>query len=48
MVLTARRAEGDIRYEDVRDRIRDALANELSVRRYIDHLKSRTYVDLRF
>ncbi|HKV74351.1 MAG TPA: peptidylprolyl isomerase [Gemmatimonadales bacterium] len=48
LVLTARRPEGEIRYEDVRDRIHEALANELSVRRYIDHLKSRTYLDLRF
>lgn len=48
LVLVSRRAKGEIRYEDVRDRIKLALGNELSVRRYIDHLKSRTYVDLRF
>lgn len=48
LILTSRRAKGDIRYEDLRDRIKLALGNDLSVRRYIDHLKSQTYVDLRF
>ncbi len=48
LVLTMRRAKGDIRYEDLRDRIKIALGNDLSVRHYIDHLKSQTYVDLRY
>jgi peptidyl-prolyl cis-trans isomerase SurA len=48
LVLTSRRAKGDIHYEDLRDRIKLALGNDLSVRRYIDHLKSQTYLDLRY
>jgi peptidyl-prolyl cis-trans isomerase SurA len=45
--IIARRPPGDIRYEDVRDRIRDQLGQQLAIRRYIDRLRSATYVDIR-
>ncbi|HET6577234.1 MAG TPA: peptidylprolyl isomerase [Gemmatimonadales bacterium] len=45
--VTGRRPPGDIRYEDVRDRIRDQLGQQLAIRRYIDELRRTTYVDLR-
>ncbi|HEX5575091.1 MAG TPA: hypothetical protein VFX42_04400, partial [Gemmatimonadales bacterium] len=45
--VTDRRPEGEIRYEDVRDRIRDQLGQQLAIRRYIDHLRQSTYVEIR-
>lgn len=45
--VTARRPEGDIRYEDVKDRIRQQLGQELAIRRYLDRLRKGTYVDIR-
>ncbi|MBA3495669.1 MAG: peptidylprolyl isomerase [Gemmatimonadales bacterium] len=45
--VTGRRPEGDLRYEDVRDRLRDQLGQQLAIRRYIDRLRKSTYVDVR-
>ncbi len=45
--VTGRRPQGDIRFEDVRERIRDQLGQQLAIRRYIDRLRNATYVDLR-
>jgi peptidyl-prolyl cis-trans isomerase SurA len=45
--VLARRPPGDIRFEDVRDRIRDQLGQQLAIRRYIDRLRQATYVDIR-
>jgi peptidyl-prolyl cis-trans isomerase SurA len=45
--VTDRRPQGDIRYEDVKDRIRQQLGQELAIRRYLDRLRSGTYVDVR-
>ena len=45
--ITGRRPPGDIRYEDVRDRIREQLGQQLAIRRYIDRLRSATYVEVR-
>jgi peptidyl-prolyl cis-trans isomerase SurA len=45
--VTGRRPQGDIRYEDVKDRIREQLGQQLGVRRYIDRLRQSTYVDMR-
>ena len=45
--VTSRRPEGDIRYEDVKDRIRQQMGQELAIRRYLDRLRKGTYVDLR-
>jgi peptidyl-prolyl cis-trans isomerase SurA len=45
--VTDRRPEGEIRYEDVRDRIHEQLGQQLAIRRYIDHLRQSTYVEIR-
>ena len=45
--VTGRRPPGDIRYEDVRDRIREQLGQQLAIRRYLDRLRKSTYVDIR-
>jgi peptidyl-prolyl cis-trans isomerase SurA len=45
--VTNRRPEGEIKYEDVRDRIRDQLGQQLAIRRYLDRLRSSTYVEIR-
>jgi peptidyl-prolyl cis-trans isomerase SurA len=45
--VTGRRPEGDVRYEDVRDRIRDQLGQQLAIRRYLDRLRKATYVEIR-
>ena len=45
--VTGRRAEGDIKYEDVRDRIREQLGQQLAIRRYLDRLRKATYVEIR-
>jgi peptidyl-prolyl cis-trans isomerase SurA len=45
--VTDRRPEGEIKYEDVRDRIRDQLGEQLAIRRYLDHLRKSTYVEIR-
>jgi len=45
--VTNRRPEGEVRYEDVRDRIRDQLGQTLAIRRYLDRLRKATYVEIR-
>jgi peptidyl-prolyl cis-trans isomerase SurA len=45
--VTGRRSQGEIRYEDVKDRIRQQLGQELAIRRYIDQLRRTTYVEIR-
>jgi peptidyl-prolyl cis-trans isomerase SurA len=45
--VTNRRPEGEVKYEDVRDRIRDQLGQQLAIRRYIDRLRKATYVEIR-
>lgn len=45
--VMARRPQGDIRYEDVKDRIREQLGQQLAIRRYLDRLRQSTYVDVR-
>ena len=45
--VTGRRPEGDVKYEDVRDRIRDQLGQQLAIRRYLDRLRKATYVEIR-
>ena len=36
--VTARRSQGEVRYEDVKDHIRHQLSQELAIRRYLDRL----------
>ena len=45
--VTARRPEGEIRFEDVRDRLRTQLSEELSIQRYLTRLRRGTYVEIR-
>jgi peptidyl-prolyl cis-trans isomerase SurA len=45
--VTNRRPEGEVKYEDVRDRIRDQLSQQLAIRRYLDELRRATYVEIR-
>jgi peptidyl-prolyl cis-trans isomerase SurA len=45
--VTGRRSQGEVRFEDVKDRIRQQLGQELAIRRYIDQLRKATYVDMR-
>lgn len=45
--VTGRTAAGEIRFADVRDRIRSLLAQELGIRHYVDRLRRGTYVEVR-
>ena len=45
--VTDRRPEGEVKYEDVRDRIREQLGQQLAIRRYLDRLRKATYVEIR-
>jgi peptidyl-prolyl cis-trans isomerase SurA len=47
VVITARRPEGDVRYEDVRDKVRQQLGDQLGVQRYLDALRKKAYVEIR-
>jgi peptidyl-prolyl cis-trans isomerase SurA len=47
LLVTERRSEGDIRFEDVKDRVRAVLADQLATRKYLDRLRKSTYVDVR-
>jgi peptidyl-prolyl cis-trans isomerase SurA len=46
-VIKARRTEGAVRYEDVKDQIRQRLSEDLARKRYIERLRRSTYVDIR-
>ena len=46
--LLKRLAEGELAFEDVKDRIRDALSQQLAIQHYLDTLRRATYVDVRF
>jgi len=45
--VTARHAEGELTFEDVKLRIRQTLGEQLAIRHYIDQLRRQTYVDIR-
>jgi peptidyl-prolyl cis-trans isomerase SurA len=45
--VMSRRPEGEVKYEDVRDRIREQLGQQLAIRRYLDRLRKATYVEIR-
>jgi peptidyl-prolyl cis-trans isomerase SurA len=45
--VTDRRPEGEVKYEDVKDRIREQLGQQLAIRRYLDQLRKSTYVEIR-
>ena len=45
--LTSRIPAGEVRFEDVRDRIRTSLASVLSRKKHLDRLRSATFVEVR-
>ncbi|MGH7322787.1 MAG: peptidylprolyl isomerase, partial [Candidatus Rokuibacteriota bacterium] len=45
--LEDRLAAGELRYEDVKDRIRSQLGDQMALRRMIDGLRQATYVEVR-
>ena len=45
--VTKRLPEGELTFEDVKDRIRESLSQQLAVRHYLDLLRRTTYVDIR-
>jgi peptidyl-prolyl cis-trans isomerase SurA len=45
--VTARRAAGEIVFNDVKDQLRSTLAENLATQRYLDHLRHSTYIDVR-
>jgi peptidyl-prolyl cis-trans isomerase SurA len=42
-----RRDDGETRFEDVKDQVREQLGQQLGVRRYLDALRSASYVEIR-
>lgn len=47
IVFEAERPEGELSFEDLRDQIRDRLAQEGAFERFIERLKEKTYIDIR-
>jgi peptidyl-prolyl cis-trans isomerase SurA len=47
VLVTEKRGEGEIRFEDVKDRVRQRLAEDLATRKYLTRLRQATYVDVR-
>jgi parvulin-like peptidyl-prolyl isomerase len=45
--VTERRDAGPLRFEDVRDRIRQNLGQQLAIQHYLTQLRRTTYVDIR-
>jgi len=45
--LTKRLPEGELSFDEVKDRIRESLGQQLTVQHYLDTLRRTTYVDLR-
>ncbi len=47
VLVTERRAEGEVTYQDVRDRVRQILSEDLAVQKYVAQLRRATYVEVR-
>ena len=45
--VTERREAGPLQFEDVRDRIRQSLGQQLAIQHYLSQLRRTTYVDIR-
>ncbi len=45
--LTKRLPEGELSFDEVKDRIREALGQQLAIKHYLDLLRRTTYVDVR-
>ena len=46
--LSKRLPEGELSFGEVKDRIKDALGQQLAIKHYLDLLRRMTYVDVRF
>ena len=46
--LVKRLPEGELSFDEVKDRIREALGQQLAVKHYLDLIRRTTYVDVRF
>jgi len=46
--MTKRLPEGELGFDEVKDHIRDGLAQQLAIKHYLDLLRRTTYVDVRF
>ena len=46
-LITDRQAAGEFRYEDVKDKLRGSLGDQMAIRRYLDRLRAASYVDVR-
>jgi peptidyl-prolyl cis-trans isomerase SurA len=46
--LTKRLPEGELSFDEVKDRIKDALGQQLAIKHYLDLLRRMTYVDVRY
>jgi peptidyl-prolyl cis-trans isomerase SurA len=46
-LITDRQAAGEYKYEDVKDRLRGQLGDQMAIRRYLDRLRAASYVDVR-
>ncbi len=46
--LVKRLPEGELSFDEVKDRVREALGQQLAVKHYLDLLRRTTYVDVRF
>ncbi len=47
LIVIARQPPGDYTFEDMKDRIREKLSQELAEQHYLDQLRRMTYVDIR-
>ena len=47
VMVTERRSEGEVTYQDVRDRVRQILADDLAMQKYLAQLRRATYVEVR-
>lgn len=47
VMVTERRAEGEVTYEDVRDRVKQILSEDLAIQKYVSQLRRATYVEVR-
>lgn len=45
--VTAKRAAGPVRFEDVRDQLRERVGQDLALQHYMTHLRALAYVDIR-
>lgn len=47
VILLDRKPAGEFQYEDVKDMLRNQLGEQLAIRRYLDRLRSASYVEVR-